>query len=215
MQEVGHCGKELALLTITLHQDDLPADVSFGAAVAVDCETMGLNLQRDRLCVIQLSAGDGTAHLVQFRNGYDAPNLKRLLGDPQVTKLYHFARFDLAAIEHYLGITAAPVYCTKVASRLVRTFTDRHGLKDLCGDLLGVSLSKQQQSSDWGAAELSEEQLRYAAADVLHLHALRERLDLMLAREGRGELAEAMFEFLPTRAKLDLAGWDEVDVFAH
>ena len=202
-------------MTVTLHQDDLPPGLSFGDSVAVDCETMGLNLQRDRLCLIQLSAGDGTAHLVQFRNGYDAPNLRRLLADPAVTKLFHFARFDVAAIERYLGVTATPLYCTKIASKLVRTFTDRHGLKDLCGDLLGITLSKQQQSSDWGAAELSEEQQRYAASDVLYLHALRERLDVMLAREGRGDLAAAMFAFLPTRARLDLAGWDEVDLFAH
>lgn len=202
-------------MTVTLHQDDLPADLTFGEAVAVDCETMGLNLQRDRLCLIQLSAGDGNAHLVQFRGGYEAPNLRRLLADPRVTKIYHFARFDVAAIERYLEVTAAPIYCTKIASKLVRTFTDRHGLKDLCNELLGVSLSKQQQSSDWGAAELTEEQQRYAASDVLHLHALRRRLDEMLEREGRKELAEAMFTFLPTRARLDLAGWDEIDLFAH
>lgn len=202
-------------MTVTLHQDDLPADLTFGEAVAVDCETMGLNLQRDRLCLIQLSAGDGNAHLVQFRGGYEAPNLRRLLADPRVTKIYHFARFDVAAIERYLEVTAAPIYCTKIASKLVRTFTDRHGLKDLCNELLGVSLSKQQQSSDWGAAELTEEQQRYAASDVLHLHALRQRLDEMLEREGRRELAEAMFTFLPTRARLDLAGWDEIDLFAH
>jgi len=202
-------------VTVTLYQDDLPPDLSFGDSVAVDCETMGLNLQRDRLCLIQLSAGDGNAHLVQFRNGYDAPNLRRLLGNPSITKLYHFARFDVAAIERYLGVTAAPVYCTKIASKLVRTFTDRHGLKDLCNDLLGISISKQQQSSDWGAAELTEEQQNYAASDVLYLHALRERLDMMLEREGRRELAAAMFDFVPTRAKLDLAGWDEVDLFAH
>lgn len=202
-------------MTVTLHQDDLPGDLDLGDSVAVDCETMGLNLQRDRLCLIQLSAGDGDAHLVQFRGGYAAPNLCRLLADPAVTKLFHFARFDLAAIERYLGVTAAPVYCTRTASRLVRTFTDRHGLKDLCAELLGVTISKQQQSSDWGAADLSEEQLRYAAADVLHLHALRERLDPMLAREGRSELAAATFAFLPTRARLDLAGWDEIDIFAH
>lgn len=205
----------MRFVTVTLYQDDLPADLAFGEAVAVDCETMGLNLQRDRLCLIQLSAGDGNAHLVQFRGGYEAPNLRRLLADPQITKIYHFARFDVAAIERYLEVTAAPIYCTKIASKLVRTFTDRHGLKDLCNDLLGVSLSKQQQSSDWGAAELTEEQQRYAASDVLHLHALRRRLDEMLEREGRGDLAEAMFSFLPTRARLDLAGWDEIDLFAH
>jgi len=198
-----------------LYQDDLPPDLDLGPVVAVDCETMGLNLHRDRLCLIQLSAGDGTAHLVQFRQSYEAPNLRRLLADPAVMKLYHFARFDVAAIERYLGVTAAPLYCTKIASRLVRTFTDRHGLKDLCGDLLGIVISKQQQSSDWGARDLTEEQQNYAASDVLHLHALKERLDVMLEREGRTALATAMFDFVPTRAKLDLAGWDEVDVFAH
>lgn len=202
-------------MSITLHQDDLPSDLLFGDAVAVDCETMGLNLQRDRLCLIQLSGGDGHAHLVQFRGGYEAPNLKRLMADPDVTKIFHFARFDLAAIERYLGVAATPVYCTKIASRLVRTFTDRHGLKDLCAELLGVGISKQQQSSDWGAAELSEEQLRYAASDVLYLHALRRRLDELLAREGRSAFAAACFDFLPTRARLDLAGWDGVDIFAH
>ncbi len=177
---------------------------------------MGLDSLRDRLCLIQLSAGDGVCHMVQFRGGdYDAPNLKALLGDEGVTKLFHFARFDLAAIQHYLGVTCRPVYCTKIASRLVRTFTDKHGLKDLCRDLLGVDISKQQQSSDWGAEKLSEEQLRYAASDVYYLHRLREALDGMLAREGRSELARACFEFLPARAALDLAGWDDVDIFAH
>ena len=199
-----------------LHRDDLPAGFAFGQSVAIDSETMGLNSLRDRLCLIQLSAGDGVCHLVQFRGGdYSAPNLKVLLADPEVTKLFHFARFDLAAIQHYLGVTCGPVYCTKIASRLARTFTDRHGLKDLCRDLLGVEISKQMQSSDWGAAELSEEQLRYAASDVLYLHRLREALDAMLEREGRTALARACFEFLPARAALDLAGWADVDIFAH
>lgn len=203
-------------MSITLHQQDLPDDLDLGKTVAVDCETMGLNLMRDRLCLIQLSAGDGSAHLVQFRDGqYDAPNLKRLLADESVLKLFHFGRFDIAAIQRYLGVDCRPVYCTKIASKLIRTFTDRHGLKDLCGDLIGVSLSKQQQSSDWGAAELSEEQLHYAASDVLYLHALRAKLDAMLAREGRLELARACFDFLPSRAALDIAGWAEIDIFAH
>jgi ribonuclease D len=199
-----------------LHHDDLPAGLEFGQSVAIDSETMGLNTPRDRLCLIQLSAGDGVCHLVQFHAGdYAAPRLKALLADPKVTKLFHFARFDLAAIQHYLGVACGPVYCTKIASRLARTFTDRHGLKDLCRDLLGVEISKQQQSSDWGAAELSEEQLRYAASDVLYLHRLREGLDEMLEREGRAELAGACFKFLQTRAALDLAGWADVDIFAH
>jgi ribonuclease D len=199
-----------------LYQGDLPAGLDFGQSVAVDSETMGLNPLRDRLCLIQLCAGDGVCHLVQFRDGdFAAPNLKALLTDPAITKLFHFARFDLAAIQHYLGVTCGPVYCTKIASRLARTFTDRHGLKDLCRDLLGVEMSKQMQSSDWGAAELSKEQLRYAASDVIHLHRLREVLDEMIEREGRAELARACFEFLPVRAALDLAGWADVDVFAH
>lgn len=177
---------------------------------------MGLDLSRDRLCLIQLSAGDGKCHLVQFRNGaYEAPNLAALLGDPGVTKLFHFARFDLAAIQRYLGVACGPVYCTKVASRLVRTFTDQHGLKDLCRDLIGVDISKKMQSSDWGAETLSDEQLRYAASDVIYLHRLRAALDEMLAREGRMEMAQACFDFLPTRATLDLAGWPGVDIFAH
>ena len=199
-----------------LHHGDLPAGLDFGPSVAVDTETMGLDLRRDRLCLIQLSAGDGIAHLVQFRDdGYQAPNLKALLADEGVTKLFHFARFDLAAIRRYLGVDCGPVYCTKVASRLARTFTDRHGLKDLCRDLLGVEISKQMQSSDWGAAELSREQIRYAASDVLYLHRLREALDTILEREGRNELANACFDFLPARAALDLAGWGDVDIFAH
>ena len=201
---------------IHLHQGDLPSGLDFGDSVAVDSETMGLDLSRDRLCLIQLSAGDGVCHLVQFgKNSYDAPNLKALLGDPGITKIFHFARFDVTAIRLYLGIDCAPVYCTKIASKLVRTYTDRHGLKDICRELLGVEISKQQQSSDWGAAELSREQLAYAASDVLYLHQLRTKLDGMLAREGRSGLAAACFDFLPTRAALDIAGWGDTDIFAH
>jgi ribonuclease D len=203
-------------MTHRLYRGDLPEDVDFGSVVAVDTEAMGLSPHRDRLCLVQLSAGDGDAHLVQFGPGaYDAPRLKRLLADSAVTKLFHFARFDLAMIYHYLGVMALPVYCTKIGSRLARTFTDRHGLRDLCKDLLNIELSKQQQSSDWGAETLTEEQLRYAAADVLHLHGLRSRLDTMLAREGREALARACFEFLPHRVLLDLEGWSEQDIFAH
>jgi ribonuclease D len=203
-------------MTHHLHRGDLPEGIAFGDAVAVDTEAMGLNPHRDRLCLVQLSTGDGDAHLVQLAPGeYDAPRLKALMADPTVTKLFHFARFDLAMIYHYLGVMAGPVYCTKIASRLARTFTDRHGLRDLCKDLLGVDVSKQQQSSDWGAATLTEEQLRYAATDVLHLHALRAKLDMMLAREGRADLARAAFDFLPARVLLDLEGWPEQDIFAH
>ena len=199
-----------------LHRGDLPEGLLFGDAVAVDTEAMGLNPHRDRLCLVQLSRGDGDAHLVQFAPGcYEAPNLRRLLADPGIRKLFHFARFDIAMLYHYLGVMAHPLYCTKIASRLVRTFTDRHGLRDLCKDLIGVELKKEQQSSDWGAASLSEEQLRYAASDVLHLHALRARLDEMLAREGRTALARGCFDFLPSRALLDLEGWPEQDIFAH
>jgi len=199
-----------------LHRGDLPDGLLLGDAVAIDTEAMGLNPHRDRLCLVQLSRGDGDAHLVQFApDCYDAPNLRRLLADPAVTKLFHFARFDIAMLYHYLGVMARPLYCTKIASRLVRTFTDRHGLRDLCKDLLGVDLKKEQQSSDWGAASLSEEQLRYAASDVRYLHALRTRLDEMLAREGRTELARSCFDFLPARALLDLEGWPEQDIFAH
>jgi ribonuclease D len=207
-------------MNIRLHRGDLPPDLSFGSVVAVDTETMGLNPHRDRLCLVQLSAGDGNGELVQIPQGppevpHSAPNLKRLMEDPQVLKIFHFARFDVAALRHGLGIDCRPVYCTKIASRLVRTFTDRHGLKDLCKDLLGIELSKQQQSSDWGAPELTPEQLRYAASDVLYLHALRAKLEAMLVREGRDELARSCFAFLPTRARLDLGGWDEPDIFAH
>jgi len=208
--------KHLASPEINLHQGDLPKGLDLGTAVAIDSETMGLDLARDRLCLLQLSAGDGVCHLVQFAQGdYAAPNLKKLLGDPGVTKIFHFARFDVAAIKRYLGVDCAPVYCTKIASKLVRTYTDRHGLKDLCRELLGVEISKQQQSSDWGAAELSPEQLAYAAADVLYLHDLRAKLDVMLAREGRDQLAKACFDFLPARAALDIAGWNDFDIFAH
>jgi len=203
-------------LSTHLHRGDLPAGLSWGEAVAVDTETMGLHPGRDRLCLVQLSAGDGVCHLVQIAAGQtEAPRLTALLTDPKILKLFHFARFDLGIVKHSLGVMPGPVYCTKIASRLVRTFTDRHGLKDLARDLLGIELSKQQQSSDWGAADLTTEQLRYAAADVLHLHRLRERLNEMLAREGRMELAQACFAFLPTRVALDLAGWAAEDIFAH
>lgn len=203
-------------MDIQLHHDDLPDGLDLGNQVAIDTETMGLNTTRDRLCLVQLSAGDETCHLVQFApGGYDAPNLKALLGDPAVAKLFHFARFDLATLQHHLGVTCRPVYCTKVASKLARTFTDRHSLRDLCRELLGVELSKQQQSSDWGAAQLSDEQLRYAASDVLYLHRLKVILDEMLEREGRRDLAQACFDFLPSRAALDLAGWSEIDILAH
>ena len=203
-------------MSFVLHHDDLPAEVELGPSIAVDTETMGLNLARDRLCLVQLSSGDGTSHLVQFRKGqYAAPRLKAVLGDPQRLKIFHFARFDLAALQRYLGLDCRPVYCTRTASLLVRTYTDRHGLKDLCRELIDVEISKQQQSSDWGSGTLSEEQLRYAAADVLYLHRLKEVLDGMLVREGRSELAQAAFDFLPARAALDLAGWQDVDIFAH
>ncbi|WP_299375096.1 ribonuclease D [uncultured Kiloniella sp.] len=201
---------------IHLHQTDLPDGIDFGSSVAVDSETMGLNLSRDRLCLVQLSAGDGVCHLVQFKDGnFDAPNLRALFTNQNVTKIFHFARFDLAAIERYLGVTCNPVYCTKIASKLIRTYTDRHGLKELCKELLSVDISKQQQSSDWGSPDLSEDQLRYAASDVLYLHRMVKILDERLAREGRSEMAKACFDFLPWRAKLDIAGWDETDIFAH
>ncbi len=204
-------------MSIHLHKGDLPDGLDLGALVAVDSETMGLSPARDRLCLVQLSAGDGVCHLVQFVGGvYQAPNLVRLLTNPKVTKLFHFARFDIAMFRRHLGIVTSPLYCTKIASKLVRTFTDKHGLKDLSKDLIGVDVSKQQQSSDWGATTLTEEQLRYAASDVLHLHKLKEKLDAMLAREGRTEIAQACFGFLPVRAELDLMGWgDEDDIFAH
>ena len=206
----------MATPTIKLHKGDLPPGVSFGESVAIDTETLGLNPHRDRLCLVQLSAGDGTAHLVQLSGGrYDAPRLKALLTDPSVLKIFHFARFDVAVLEKFLGVQTAPIYCTKIVSKLVRTYTDRHGLKDLSAELLGLEMSKQQQSSDWGAAELSQQQLAYAASDVLHLHALKSKLDVMLDREGRRPFADAAFRFLPTRAKLDLAGFGEDDIFAH
>ncbi len=207
-------------MTVRLHRGDLPDLSRYTDSVAIDTETMGLHPHRDRLCVVQLSSGDGSADVVQIpkdhgRSAADAPNLKALLGNPKVTKIFHFARFDLAALYNAFGVMPQPVYCTKIASRLSRTYTDRHGLKDLVREVLNIDLSKQQQSSDWGAASLTEAQLAYAASDVLHLHGLRDRLDAMLAREGRLELARACFEFLPTRAKLDLEGWDAEDIFAH
>ena len=203
-------------MTVTLHRGDLPDGLTFGHSVAVDSETMGLNPQRDPLCVVQLSAGDGNAHIVQLDRGtYRAPNLRALMGDPDVLKIFHFARFDVAMIQRYLGVVTSPIYCTKIASKLVRTYTDRHGLKDLSREILNIDMSKQQQSSDWGAADLSEAQLAYAASDVLFLHQLKDALDGMLQREGRTELANACFAFLPVRAALDLSGWSEVDIFAH
>jgi ribonuclease D len=204
-------------MTVHLHEEDLPEGVLAPGAVAVDTETMGLQLGRDRLCLVQIADGSGDEHLVRFAQGsrYEAPVLKAVLGDPGRLKLYHFARFDLASLRAYLGVVAAPVYCTKIASRLVRTYTDKHGLKDLVRDLLGIDVSKQQQLSDWGAEELTDAQVAYAASDVLHLHALREKLDAMLAREGREELAAACFRFLPDRVRLDLAGWAAEDIFAH
>ena len=203
-------------MKIKLYQNDLPDGLALGPLVAIDTETLGLNPFRDRLCLAQLSAGDGVCHAVQFAAGrYDAPNLKRLLTDPAVTKLFHFARFDIAMFRRYLGVRVQPLYCTKIASKLVRTYTDKHGLKDLVKELLGVELSKEQQSSDWGAAVLSERQLAYAANDVAYLHELKKALDAMLAREGRSHLAQACFDFLPTRSELDLGGWEELDIFAH
>jgi ribonuclease D len=207
--------------SLTLHHDDLPADLDLGPVVAVDTETMGLNPHRDRLCLVQLSAGDGTAHLVQLRPaslgglGYDCPNLKRLLSDPSTVKLMHFARFDVGVLQHYLHIPVLPVKCTKIAARLVRTFTERHGLRDLCKELLGVEISKQQQTSDWGAAQLTPEQLAYAASDVLYLHALWGKLEELLRRENRLDLADACFAFLPARGTLDLLGYEDPDIFAH
>jgi ribonuclease D len=203
-------------MTIRLHAGDLPADHNLGRVVAIDTETLGLEVGRDRLCLVQLSRGDGSADLVQVAPGQKrAPNLEKLLADPKVLKLFHFGRFDIAMLCHAFGVMASPVYCTKIASKLARTYTDRHGLKDLTRELLGVEISKQQQSSDWGAETLSEAQLAYAASDVLHLHALRERLDAMLKREGRDGLARAAFAYLPERVRLDLAGFAAVDIFAH
>lgn len=203
-------------MTIHLYRNDLPDGLDLGPVVAIDCETMGLNPHRDRLCLVQLSGGDGDAHLVQIsQDQTDAPNLKRLLADPAVLKLFHFGRFDIAVMHHRFGVLAAPVWCTKIASKLVRTFTDRHGLKYLLADLLGVDISKMQQTSDWGAPEITTAQRDYAASDVLYLHRLKAALDGMLAREGRTHLAQACFDFLPTRAALDLAGWPDEDIFAH
>jgi ribonuclease D len=203
-------------MTIRLHRGDLPDISAYTGAVAIDTETMGLDPNRDRLCVVQLSPGDGSADVVQIAPGQDrAPNIERLLADPSSTKLFHFGRFDIAILAKTFGVMARPVYCTKIASRLVRTYTDKHGLKDLARELLGIDLSKQQQLSDWGAEKLSDAQVAYAASDVLHLHALKDRLDAMLAREGRTELAAACFAFLPERARLDLAGWADQDIFSH
>lgn len=203
-------------MTNHLYKNDLPDGLDLGPVVAIDCETMGLNPHRDRLCVVQMSGGDGDAHLVQIEQGQpDAPNLCAMLSDPDTLKLFHFGRFDIAALENAFGVVTAPVYCTKIASKLVRTYTDRHGLKYLLQELLGIDISKQQQSSDWGAKELSDAQLDYAASDVLHLHKVRDELDKRLKREGRAEVAQACFDFLPTRARLDLAGWPEIDIFAH
>jgi ribonuclease D len=206
---------------IQLHKHDLPAGLDFGPIVAVDTETMGLDPRRDRLCLVQLSSGDGTAHLVQIipphlgGRGADCPNLKALLINPQITKLFHYARFDIAALENGLGVVTAPVICTKIASKLVRTYTDRHGLKDLCRDLAGVEISKQQQTSDWGAVDLTQEQLTYAASDVLYLHTIWGKLKALLIRENRAEIAQAAYDFLPVRAKLDLLGYAEADLFSH
>ena len=203
-------------MSIEFHKGDLPDGLDLGDSVAIDTETLGLNPLRDRLCLVQLSSGDGNAHLVQVaQKAADAPNLKALLDDKKVLKLFHFARFDMAVLFHTFGVMPQPVYCTKIASKLTRTFTDRHGLKDLCKELAGIDLSKQQQSSDWGAETLTPEQLEYAASDVLYLHSLKEKLDAMLAREDRARLAAACFEFLPARARLDLGGWSEEDIFAH
>jgi len=203
-------------MTVYYHKGDLPADIDLGNLVAIDTETLGLSLTRDALCVVQLSSGDGNAHVVQMlRPEYDCPNLKKVLRDPDVEKIFHFARFDVGMVKKHLGVTLAPVFCTKIASKLCRTYTDRHGLKDVTRELLGIDMNKQQQSSDWAAEELTKAQLDYAASDVLHLHALREKLIFKLEREGRMEMARACFDFLPIRADLDLAGWPETDIFAH
>lgn len=203
-------------MAIHLHKNDLPEGLSFTGSIAVDTETLGLKPSRDRLCLVQLSAGDGEVHIVQFdADTYDAPNLKAVLNDRQLVKIFHYARFDLAVIAQYLNVHAAPLWCTKIASKLIRTYTDRHGLKDLCRELLSVDLSKAQQSSDWGAPQLSDAQLNYAASDVLHLHALKEKLETMLDREGRRPMAEACFDFVLVRSAMDLAGWEDMDIFAH
>jgi ribonuclease D len=202
-------------MTFTLHQGDLPDNLDLGKSVAVDSETMGLDPRRDRLCLVQLSSGDGTAHLVQLNRSFAAPNLKRLLADPSVLKLFHYGRFDIAMFQRFLGVVTQPVYCTKIASKLTRTYTDRHGLRDLCRELLGVDISKQQQTSDWGAEKLTEEQMAYAASDVLYLHRLKDVLDPLLQREERRDIAQACFDFLPMRARLDLLGWEETEIFTH
>ncbi len=203
-------------MSIHLHKNDLPDGLTFSGSIAVDTETLGLKTARDRLCLVQLSAGDGDTHIVQFTaDNYDAPNLKALLSDRAVVKIFHYARFDLAAIAQYLGVHAAPLWCTKIASKLARTYTDRHGLKELCRELLNVDLSKAQQSSDWGAPDLSDAQLDYAASDVLHLHALKDRLEIMLDREGRRPMAEACFDFVLVRSAMDLAGFEDLDIFSH
>ncbi len=202
--------------TITLHKGDIPDGLHFDDALAIDTETLGLKLHRDPLCLVQLSSGDGSAHIVQMdRSTYDAPNLKKLLSSPDTVKIFHFARFDIAVIKKYLGVECVPIYCTRTASRLVRTYTDRHGLRECCRELLGIDLNKQQQSSDWGAQDLSEAQLHYAASDVFYLHELRAKLDTMLERQNRADLAKRCFDFLPTRADLDLEGWPDEDLFAH
>ena len=209
-------GLDTVNVTITLHQNDIPADLDLGDSIAVDTETMGLNPVRDRLCVVQLSSGDGTAHLVQFDGkDYSAPNLKKLLGDPKVLKIMHFGRFDIATMWMYMDVLSAPVYCTRIASRIARTFSPYHSLKGLCRDLLGLDISKQQQTSDWGSTTLTEDQMAYAANDVLHLHKIKDALDASLKREGRTALAQACFDFLPHRAMLDIAGWGDEDIFAH
>ena len=201
---------------ISLHKGDLPSGLRWGSSIAIDTETLGLSLTRDKLCVVQISSGDGTAHVIQMdRDTYDAPNLKALLEDPSIEKIFHFARFDLAMIQKWLGVKCKPVFCTKIASKLARTYTDRHGLKDVSRELVGIDMSKAQQSSDWGAETLSDAQLAYAASDVLHLHAIRDKLAGMLEREGRTDLAKACFDFLPKRSQLDLEGWPDVDIFAH
>ncbi len=203
-------------MTNYLHKNDLPADLDLGDSIAIDCETMGLNIVRDRLCVVQISSGNGDAHLVQFEQGkYEAPNLRKLLGDDKVMKIFHFGRFDIAALNFYLKVDVQNVYCTKIASKLVRTYTDAHGLKALCDEMLNVEISKKQQSSDWGNQEITEKQVDYAASDVLHLHKLKAKLDEMLKREGRMEIFQACIKFLPTRAKLDLIGFNSADIFSH
>ncbi len=203
-------------MSIIIHKGDIPADINFGNAIAVDTETMGLNHQRDRLCVVQLSSGDGTAHLVQIAKGQkNAPNLEKILTDKNIIKIFHFARFDVAKLKEAFGIDTYPIYCTKIASRLCRTYTDRHGLREVCRELAGIDLNKQQQSSDWGADELTEEQKKYAANDVLYLHQIMEKLNEILIRENRMELAQKCFDFIPARAELDLTGWNDFDIFAH